>query len=845
MCISYRYWAALLCSFVMTVHIYAQSSDQSLEILRQQIEKEGDPAKRVEVTLMLAEKMLVGGQIADADHFAEQATNDAKKVRNTVAQANAMDVRGEVCRARFDYTNALVWYSDAQKIRQANNDQRGLAKSELLVGQVLFVQKEADSALPHLKRALELFVAESNVSGQAKTQKLLGEVYLQKQVFGSAQEHIKAAIDAYVELGDHQHAAALAGKLGRFAAEIGDHEGAMVYLRQSFNLHVGANDKAGMATDFVEMSKVLVATQQFGEAQSNLVSANLLYTEVNDTMGMCQALLALCGIPGEQKALHLKQVQMLLNQAAIKSETPQLLAQLATAWSGAGDQNAAFVALSMSNKLAAQLGATQKQKELVELDMRYQSEIAENTRRRTIERLEIEQSASGRVRWALIGLLALGAFALWSVWSNYRLKKVDNKLLHSKNNEIAQANGDLQNLNGRLDDINQRLVHEIAEREMLENNVFEKDKFLAIVSREMKQPLQQIIRATAQLNESGPRQLTAAEMNEMQFSANNLLVFINDMLDYNKIETGKLQLESHLFDPALIFNEIRERFASQLRDQGITFRMEYDSAIPTQLSGDPVRLNQVVSKILQYLPVASDAKSVTLSIMHGKRTPDQLYLDIQIIGLDPTDMQELNALHNSHNSVFRADEEDQRARTFSLAMVHRLIKMQEGECHAQVENQHLLITLPFSEQVPAAHREKLSKETIDSVITNKRILVVEDNKINQLVVSNLLKAHGAQIITADDGEEGLIQMQRYDIDLVLMDIQLPKLDGYRATAEIRKMPQPQKKNVSIIALTASAYLTDKDKAGLFQMNDHIGKPFSPEELLEKVVAVFQGEKSKA
>jgi CheY-like chemotaxis protein len=827
---------------LLQVGLWAQSSDQSLDILREQVEKEANPLKRIDASLMLAEKMLAQGLVADADFFAELAATESLKTKDKSAQANAFDLRGEVCRMRFDYPNAFTWYGEAQKLRQAENDTRGLAKSEFYLGQVLFSQNEADKARPRVEKALEMFTAESNLTGQAKAQKLLGELYLEQRVFGSAQAHIKAAIDAYVQLNDHPQAAELASRLAKFAAEIGDHEGAMVYHRQSFDLHVGADDKPGMARDFYEMGQVLSKTESKGEAQANFEASQSLFAEVNDTLGMVKSMLGLVGLGAKDKAQTYTQVEQLLETAQLRAEVPGIWAELAAGWAQAGNSAAAYRALNTSNALSAQFAATQKSKELLELDMRYQSQLAESARRRTIERLEMEQASAARVRWGLLALLSLGALALWALWSNYKLKKKDNVLLKEKNDAIANANTRLQELNTKLDDTNVLLVNEIAEREMLESNVFEKDRFLAMVSREMKQPLQQIIRATTHLAEGGMKELSASELSEMQFSANNLLVFINDMLDYNKIETGKLQLEANLFDPGAIFNDIRERFAAQYREQGITFRMEYDSAIPTQLSGDAVRLNQVVSKLLQYLPVSADNQVVTLSVMHGERTSQELQLNIGIAGLDTTDLKNMAWLTNHKNPDFDTALDEERAKTFSLAMVQRLVEMQGGTL--QHDGQTISMVLPFQPEAKLPGMENLSKEVITSTITGKRILVVEDNKINQLVVSNLLKSHGALIVTADDGMIALDQMEKNTFDLVLMDIQLPKLDGYRATAAIRKMPDAQKSKVAIVALTASAYLTDKDKAELFQMDDHIGKPFSPEELLQKMVLIFNRENTK-
>ena len=130
------------------------------------------------------------------------------------------------------------------------------------------------------------------------------------------------------------------------------------------------------------------------------------------------------------------------------------------------------------------------------------------------------------------------------------------------------------------------------------------------------------------------------------------------------------------------------------------------------------------------------------------------------------------------------------------------------------------------------NKKVISPEMLSS--SGHRILVVEDNKINQIVVAKMLTKIGMQVVTANNGLEALTEIKAQNFDLILMDIQMPKMDGYRATSEIRKMSDPMKRDVPIIALTASAFLTEKEKAKLFGMNDHVGKPFSPEDLMEKI-----------
>ena len=174
-----------------------------------------------------------------------------------------------------------------------------------------------------------------------------------------------------------------------------------------------------------------------------------------------------------------------------------------------------------------------------------------------------------------------------------------------------------------------------------------------------------------------------------------------------------------------------------------------------------------------------------------------------------------------------------------LAITKRLVDLQNGRIEAESElgkgtifKVYLPYTIPSkTDKVESGSNNELLPY---HYLVGKKILVVEDNRINQLVVRKMLTKLGVKVTTADNGLESLDRISETYFDLILMDIQMPKMDGYRATAEIRKSDNPRIANVPIIALTASAYLTEKDKAQLFGMNDHVGKPFGPEELMEKI-----------
>ena len=183
------------------------------------------------------------------------------------------------------------------------------------------------------------------------------------------------------------------------------------------------------------------------------------------------------------------------------------------------------------------------------------------------------------------------------------------------------------------------------------------------------------------------------------------------------------------------------------------------------------------------------------------------------------------------------------ATDLELTLTRRLVELQNGSIETEKLTEGgfaIIVLLPFKvvENVKkAANTEGSLSIPKGEFLTGQHILVVEDNKINQMLVANMLRKRGAQVTTANDGIDGLDAIGQGNFDLVLMDIQMPRMDGYRAVAEIRRM-KSEKAQLPIIALTASTYINEKEKAQLFGMTDHIGKPFSPDELLQKITNVL-------
>lgn len=828
------------------------SQNDSLQSLQSAIETAKSGQEKAVSLNRLSDYLRRTGDLAGASRAAREAFVAAQNHDLKAEEARALDNLGQVFEAKFDYENALKSYVDALKHRESAGDQPGTALSKHRIGRVFLLQGDLDQAQPNLEKALELRRAGGNPAALAETNRALGDLWRQKKVLGKAQEFYRQAIDEKIEANDLGGAAEIAGLLGKLATDLGDYEGALVYFRQSFDLNSSTEHLPGMGRDLLNIGGALLHQQSFEEAMSAFQSAEGIFAQAKDTVGQAQSL-------ENQGTIFVKTNRRADAEAALEKASallaairpvpgvPEIYQGMAAAYREAGNLGKAYDNLLRYTIAKEQVFGFEKNKAMLELTTRYESEFAAEEQQRTIEKLELEQASTRKVGFALLGIIIFGVFALWALWKSNRQKRRDNKLLQSKNAEIDAKNRQLNEQNSRLDDLNRRLVGEVANREMLEQTAFNRDQFLAVLSREMRTPMNDILAHTRTLLAEKPRPGQADALLNIQYSANSLLVLVNDLLDYSKIEAGKIVLETVEFDLKKSLGEVEKRFAPVFREKEAGFAVEVDPKIPAKVAGDPARFSQILSNILTHAAQHTEGGDVQLHVRATDETASEVSLKIEVnaqgILLEPA---ETEALAQPNLAAVEAALGERAGQVFGLVLAKRLVDLQNGQFRVATEagaGTAFAVELPFKKAMQQS-KTVISEAERAAALEGKYILVAEDNKINQLVVQKMLQKAGAVVVTADDGVAALEAFKHGYFDLILMDIQMPKLDGYRTVAEMRQSDDEVKKNTPIIALTASAYLTDKDKAELFQMNDHIGKPFSPEELLEKVVASLTRKQSK-
>lgn len=767
--------------------------------------------------------------------------------------AATFDNIGHLYTKRYDYTNALDQYVKALDIRHKMQDEEGVATSKHNIGVTFFHQEEYDKAVDNLSSALAMRKKMENEQGMAESHRYLADVFYKKEIFGKSLNHYKSSLELFKNTRDLASAAQIARLVGNIYSELGEYDGALAYYQTSLDINSARQNLPEIGQDLSHVAKAYFHQDLYEEAMQANQRAYGLYSKLDDRVNQAASLTAQAAIlqkmGNNESALgNLSQVATLLETNSANPQVPQIYKQSSEVYEKLGDFKAALAMHTAYAAARSRVFNLEKSSAQLELITEYESRFEAEKQKQRIQELEQKGQYEARFRGFLYAMIGLGLLLLMVLWQSYKRKKKDNNLLMDKNTkiqrqkaEIDQQNQTLEQKNSDLDELNSKLVTEMAERENIEKSSFARDRFLATMSHEMRTPINIIIGLTHLLLDENPRENQVEHLRTLQFSANNLVVFINDILDFSKIEAGKLTLENRIFNPKDTVQDIQNRFNLPMKDRSLKFNVNYDDKIPTNLFGDSTRLNQIMTNLVSQCMQSTESGSVdvNMELNELKNNAVTLRLNMSCSG-SPENKERVLAILTGEQKFEKDIFDNGNNNELGLKITRRLIELQNGHLEVVSTNDHTTfnILLPYrlSEAVEKTVDKPVQQQASveESMLKGQKVLLVEDNKINQLVVAKLLRKNEMEVVTANNGQEALEAFENSYFDLVLMDIQMPVMDGYRATAEIRKFTDPQKRDVPIIALTASAFLTEKEKAKLFGMNDHVGKPFGPEDLLEKI-----------
>jgi signal transduction histidine kinase/CheY-like chemotaxis protein len=386
--------------------------------------------------------------------------------------------------------------------------------------------------------------------------------------------------------------------------------------------------------------------------------------------------------------------------------------------------------------------------------------------------------------------------------------------------------------------LSHRFAHHFRQATILaQQGLKAKTEFLSTMSHEIRTPLNAVIGMTHLLLRSNPRPDQEEDLGVLLFSANNLLSIVNNILDYNKIEEGKINFEQIPMDLAGIAHNIVAGLKNAADEKAIRLVADVDSRLDKMLIGDPTRTSQVINNLVHNAIKFTKEGSVRLGIAADAVQPEAITLTVRVqdtgIGI-PVEKQDM-----IFDRFTQADSSTSRSyggTGLGLAISRKILELQGVKLQLESESGkgscfYFTQTFPVSDE-PRPERGMTSATAgNESLLRNVSILLVEDNPLNVLVAQTMLENNGALVDVATNGLEALERLDATRHQLVLMDLHMPVMDGYEATVLLRERGE----TLPIIALTASMPREVEGDAFAAGLNDVIVKPFSPDELYRVIL----------
>ncbi len=392
---------------------------------------------------------------------------------------------------------------------------------------------------------------------------------------------------------------------------------------------------------------------------------------------------------------------------------------------------------------------------------------------------------------------------------------------------------------------NKKIIdNEIREAKVIaEKSAKAKSVFLSNMSHEIRTPLNVILGLTSILQKSDFRdpQMDHKNLDGIQFSAENLLVLINDILDFSKIEAGKLTLHNTDFNLQELITNISRGFRIKADEKDLKYTMQIDSSVPKFVIGDQLRLNQILINLLGNAIKFTHKGEILIHIKTESEDPLHITINFSVkdtgVGI-PED--KLKNIFESFYQVHKPGKNKIEGTGLGLSISKQLIELQGGTLNAKSKpgiGSTFNFTIKYAKSTfksPKLDKKNNSKINSTNDLSGMKVLVVEDNKMNQFFIKQLLSNWSIDTHIADNGKLALEKIEHFTYDLILMDMHMPVMDGPEAAELIRKSNNPKINQIPIIACSADVFPESKEKAIASGMNFYLTKPLS-EKALEEIL----------
>lgn len=391
-------------------------------------------------------------------------------------------------------------------------------------------------------------------------------------------------------------------------------------------------------------------------------------------------------------------------------------------------------------------------------------------------------------------------------------------------------------------DVTERKRYErelLLARKKAEEAANAKADFISMISHEIRTPLNAILGVAHLLSGTSPSPPQQKLLAILRSSSENLLGLINDILDFSKIEAGKVQLEERRFDLRQVVGDIVTNLSVKAQEKGLPVRVDIDERLPDCMLGDPVKIGQIVTNLLGNAIKFTAQGSVTVAVRVKETHADRLAIEVKVAdtGIGIAEDQLARIFEDFSQASYEISLKF-GGTGLGLAITRKLLQLHGSEIYvdsAPGRGSTFFFTLSLKRADAAQQLDGQAEAGAHQrVIKGLKVLIADDNEVNIYVLSKFLTKWGVEFDAVQNGRQAVDKVKQGDYQLVLIDLRMPELSGFDATRELRSSPDPRLRGLPIIAISASTRMGHRDEIDAAGFTDFIGKPISPDILLEKL-----------
>lgn len=774
--------------------------------------------------------------------------------------ANTLNHIGIVYSSLSEYPKALEYHQKALSMDEQSGNKRGVANDLINIGRVHKMLSDYPMALEYYQKALIINEQLGNKRSLAVNYLNIGVIFSElldsacillgiapADKYLKASEYYQKALIINEQLGNKVGIAYCLNNIGEAHAQLGDYPRALEYYQQSLSL-----------LEEADHHDQLIPLENIGDVYLNAPENAL------EKMGI---------IPSER----FNKVYEYINRSLhIATETGSLEGQknawnlLSEAYEKQNEYGKAYEAYKNYITLRDSIGGEEIKKKITQKEMQFAFEKKETElkyqQQLTEEKLEKQQLFTSQQTQALAlinkekELQHLAYLNQQADLEKEKAKRTDKekqlnvsekeKRLQASELKAKQREVEVQNVQRNLFIggfvvmllfagifLRQRNKTK-KEKQRAENSEKFKQQFLANMSHEIRTPMNAIMGMTHLALDTSLNPKQQGYLSGISKASENLLHIIDEILDLSKIEAGKIDLEQIDFSIRDVVEQVKQTLQHKATEKNIELLITVESTVPEIVIGDPVRLNQVLMNLAGNGLKFTEKGSVHLQI---KQAQEQIRFSVIDTGIGiPHD--KLKSIFESFTQAHSSDTRKYGGTGLGLSISKELIELMGG--HISIESEvGSGTTFSFTIGLPVGSKENLLKQQVSeqidgSILDGLKILLVDDNADNRIVCRDTLESKSnVEIIEASNGKEALEKLAVHDFDIVLMDVQMPVMDGYEATRQIRASFAAPKKDVPVIALTASVIRSDLDLCRAAGMDDYVPKPFKRSQLFTTIATL--------